>query len=89
MGELSAGAQAIIQRFAGAAGALAGAHAGLCSVTGLLAWPHPTLQEYEALAKVRAPCPRHAPQHCVQVPGALESVPDGDCSLGRTPACRV
>ncbi|KAK9840541.1 hypothetical protein WJX81_000400 [Elliptochloris bilobata] len=48
--ELSEGAQAIIQRYAGAMGALAGAHAGMCSATGMLPWAHPTLHEYEDLA---------------------------------------
>ena len=52
MKELSEGAQAIIQRYAGAVGGLAGTHAGLCSATGLLPWAHPTAQEYEDLAKV-------------------------------------
>ena len=53
--QLSERAQAVIQRYAGAAGALAGAHAGMCAVTGMLPWAHPTSQEYEELARV-APC---------------------------------
>ena len=53
--QLSERAQATIQRYAGAVGALAGAHAGLCSVTGILPWAHPTSQEYEELARV-TPC---------------------------------
>lgn len=53
--QLSDRAQAVIQRYAGAAGALAGAHAGMCAVTGMLPWAHPTSQEYEELARV-APC---------------------------------
>ena len=53
--QLSERAQAVIQRYAGAAGALAGAHAGMCAVTGMLPWAHPTSQEYEELARV-PPC---------------------------------
>ena len=53
--QLSERAQAVIQRYAGAAGALAGAHAGMCAVTGMLPWAHPTSQEYEELARV-TPC---------------------------------
>ena len=54
--ELSERAQAVIQRYAGAAGALAGAHAGMCAVTGMLPWAHPTSQEYEELARVPPSC---------------------------------
>lgn len=53
--QLSERAQAVIQRYAGAASALAGAHAGMCAVTGMLPWAHPTSQEYEELARV-TPC---------------------------------
>ena len=54
--QLSERAQAIIGRYAGAAGALAGAHAGMCAVTGMLPWAHPTSQEYEELARVSFCC---------------------------------